>query len=172
MGSSTKEEYAAFLMKVKRTVCIDNLSPQVTESILKNAIDQFGTVKSVEFIPNYTEAGNVPQSALVELESPIHAKQIKEVISGHPFMVFGMPRPVRARLASPEMFNDRPREPGRKIKMRWVERNDPDFEVALRIKRRVKEHAAEASFLLKVSLIPHHDKLYFFCYRCSKCLDC
>ena len=59
MATPNREEYAAFEQKVKRTVYVDNLSPQVTETVLQTALDQFGTVKSVQFIPNYITPGNI-----------------------------------------------------------------------------------------------------------------
>lgn len=152
MGSSAEEEYTAFLEKVKRTVYLDNLSPQVTEHVLKSALDQFATVKSVKFIPNYIEPRNVAQCALVELDSVKKAKEVVLMIVQYPFMISGMPRPVRARHAELEMFDDRPRKPGRKLTCRWLEPDDPDFQVAQELKRLTRKHAAEAAFLQKVSL--------------------
>ncbi|OWM67435.1 uncharacterized protein LOC116212966 [Punica granatum] len=150
---STAEEYAAFMERVKRTIYLDNLSPQVNESILRKALDQYGTVKGVQFIPNYTESKFTARCALVEVESPQQAQMIiEEVIGSYPFMILGMPRPVRARPAEVEMFDDRPVKPGRKIKIRWVDPNDPDFQIAQKLKRLAQKHAAEASFMLKQQL--------------------
>ncbi|KAL5781124.1 hypothetical protein ACOSP7_006153 [Xanthoceras sorbifolium] len=151
MESTAQTESAAFKEKVRRTVYLDNLSPHVTESVLKTALNQFGTVKSVEFIPNYTESKNIPLCALVEME---HVKQAKAVIAAlgeFPFMMSGMPRPVRARPAEVEMFDDRPK-PDRIIRCCWLNPNDPDFEVAQKLKQMVRQHAAEASFVLKNQL--------------------
>ncbi|MCI71335.1 RNA-binding family protein, partial [Trifolium medium] len=75
---SSAEEYAAFEDKVKRTAYFDNLSPQVSESVIRTALDQFAVVRSVKFIPNYTGPTILPQCALVELDS---AKKVKEVIA-------------------------------------------------------------------------------------------
>ncbi|KAF7824654.1 RNA-binding family protein isoform 1 [Senna tora] len=152
MGSSAEEEYASFEEKVKRTVYLDNLSPQVTESVLKTALDQFATVKSIKFIPNYLEPKIAAQCALVELDSVKKAKEVILMIVQYPFMISGMPRPVRARPAEVEMFDDRPRKPGRKLTCRWLEPNDPDFEVAQEIKQLTCKHAAEAALLLKHQL--------------------
>lgn len=149
-GSST-EEYAIFEEKVKRTVYLDNLSPQVTEPVLRTALDQFATVKSVKFIPNYLGPKNVPQCALVELDSPKKVKEVISMIVQYPFMISGMPRPVRARPAEVEMFEDRPRKPGRKLMCRWLEPDDPDFQAAQELKRLTNKHAAEAAFLHNVS---------------------
>ncbi|KGN45809.1 uncharacterized protein LOC101221287 [Cucumis sativus] len=149
MGSEKDEQFAMFEEKVKRTVYVDNLSLQVTEPVLRTALDQFGTVVSVHFIPNYTEPINSSQCALVEMKDSKEAKSVITVIAQFPFMMSGMPRPVRARPAEVEMFDDRPVKPGRKISFRWLESDDPDFEVARQIKRLSKKHVAEAAFLVK-----------------------
>ncbi|KAJ9182644.1 hypothetical protein P3X46_006615 [Hevea brasiliensis] len=152
MEPTAEAKYAAFEEKVKRTIFVDNLSPQVTEPVLKKALDQFGTVESVSFIPNYLEAGNIPCCALVEMENAEKAKKVISSITQFPFMMAGMPRPVRGRLAEAEMFDDRPVKPGRKIHCRWLDPSDPDFEVAKKLKYLTQKHAAEASFLLKQQL--------------------
>lgn len=152
MSSTEEAEYAAFQEKVKRTVYVDNLSPQVTESVLKTALNQFGNVQSVQFITNYTEPKNMPRCALVEMETEKQARQIISEMTNFPFMMSGMPRPVRARDAEMEMFDDRPRKPGRKIICRWLESEDPDFRVAKKLKSLVRKHDEEAAFLLKQQL--------------------
>ncbi|CAM0144881.1 unnamed protein product [Urochloa decumbens] len=48
------KDYADFLDKVKRTVYIDQLSPQVTTQVIKAALAQCANVVNVEFIVNYT----------------------------------------------------------------------------------------------------------------------
>lgn len=155
MESSAEAEYAAFEEKVKRTVYVDNLSPQVTEAVVKTALDQFGNVTNVQFIPNYIGPKNIPCAALVEMENSKQARQIISEIANFPFMMSGMPRPVRACAAEIEMFDDRPRKPGRKIQCRWLDPEDPDFEVAKKIKNLIGKHASEASYLLKVgSVVP------------------
>lgn len=152
MGSSAAQaDYAAFEEKVKRTVYLDNLSPKVTEAVVKMALNQFGTVKSVQFIQNYVEPRNIPQFALVEMENSRQAKAVVSEISQFPFMMSGMPRPVRARPAEVEMFDGHPIKPGRRIQCRWLEASDPDFKIATEIKRLTWKHAAEVAFLLKVS---------------------
>ncbi|XP_061994847.1 ASI1-immunoprecipitated protein 1-like isoform X2 [Rosa rugosa] len=149
---ASEAEYSAFEEKVRRTVYLDNLSPQVTEPVVRKAISQFGTVKNVQFIPNYLETKNIPVSALVEMENPRQANAIVSEISHRPFMVGGIPRPVRAREAKPEMFEDRPAKPGRKIEFRWVETKDPDFEVANKLKQLAKDHALEVDIALNQQL--------------------
>ncbi|KAB2062365.1 Putative RNA-binding rbpD [Gossypium arboreum] len=152
MESGKQNEYAAFEEKVRRTVYLDNLSPNVTESIVRTALDQYGTVKSVEFIPNYLEPRNMPQCALVEMEKGKQAKVVISTLSEFPFMMSGMPRPVRARAAVAEMFGDRPRKPGRQIRICWLDTADPDFEVASKLKQLVKRHATETAVMLKHQL--------------------
>ncbi|CAL5391966.1 unnamed protein product [Camellia sinensis] len=149
---SEEAEYAAFEEKVRRNVYIDNLSPQVTEAVLRTALNQFGNVEKVQFIPNYTEPRNIPRCALVEMENSKQAKQIVSEMVNFPFMMSGMPRPVRARAAEMEMFDDHPRKPGRKIKFHWLDPQDPDFTVAKELKLLTRKHAAESSFALKVQL--------------------
>ncbi|KAM7471083.1 hypothetical protein LguiA_009266 [Lonicera macranthoides] len=149
MEPSAEAEYAAFEEKVKRTVYVDNLSPQVTESVLKTALNQFGNVTNAEFIPNYMEPVSLPLAALVEMENSKQARQIISEMANFPFMMSGMPRPVRARAAEVEMFDERPRKPGRRIQICWLSPKDPDFEVAKKIKNLTRKHATESSFLLK-----------------------
>lgn len=150
MGNSCEEEYNAFLEKVKRTIYVDNLAPQVTEAVMRTAFNQFGYVKSVHFIPVYLEPKNAPQSALVEMANPKQAAGIIEEMGKLPFMILGMPRPVRASTARLEMFDDRPRKPGRKIICRWLDPEEPEFEVAKKLKVAVTRHAAEALTVLEV----------------------
>lgn len=147
------KEYAAFEEKVKRTVFIDKLSPVATEAVVKAALDQFGNVIQVKFIPNYLEPKNIGQSALVELENADQAKSIISEIRSNSFMICGMPRPVSARAAAAAMFDDRPIKPGRRITCRWLDPSDPDFEVAKKIKLLVQKHAEETKFCLKVNFL-------------------
>lgn len=149
MGTSSEEEFAAFLEKVKRTIYVDNLAPQVTETVIKTALNQFGDVKSVQFIPIYLEPKPAPQAALVEMGNPKQAREIITEMGNYPFMILGMPRPVRACAARMEMFDDRPRKPGRKILCRWLDPKEPNFEVAKKVKNIVRKHAAEASIVLE-----------------------
>ncbi|GMI92949.1 ASI1-Immunoprecipitated Protein 1, enhanced downy mildew 3 [Hibiscus trionum] len=152
MGSAEQDEYAAFNEKVRRTVFLDNLSPLVTESVVRTALDQYGTVKSVEFIPNYLEPRNMPRCALVEMEKQKQAEVVISTLSELPFMMSGMPRPVRACAAVPEMFGDRPRKPGRQLHVHWLAPSDPNAEVANKLKKLVKKHATETAVMLKHQL--------------------
>ncbi|XP_004288452.1 PREDICTED: uncharacterized protein LOC101303159 [Fragaria vesca subsp. vesca] len=139
---ASEAEYSEFEEKVKRTVYLDNLSPQITESIVNKSVSQFRIVKNVQFIPNYLEK-NIPLS-----RKPKQADAVVSEISHKPFMVGGMPRPVRAHEAKPEMFEDRPAKPGREIQFLWVDKKDPDFEVANRLKQLAKDHALEVDIVL------------------------
>lgn len=150
MEISAEKAYADFEKKVKRTVYLDNLGLQVTAQVLKTALGQFGNVVNVSFIPKYMESLDIPQCALVEMETPKQARAVVRDLSGFPFMISGMPRPVRAKMAKEEMFSDRPAKPGRNIQCRWVEPGDPDYEVAQKIKDLVRKHAAEHQALLQV----------------------
>ncbi|GMP55473.1 hypothetical protein CsSME_00020283 [Camellia sinensis var. sinensis] len=149
---SEEAKYAAFEEKVRRNVNTDNLSPQVTEAVLRTALNQFGNIKKVQFIPNYTDPRNIPRYALVEMENSKQAKQIVSEMGNFPFMMSGMPRPVRARAAEMERFDDHPRKPRRKIKFHWLDPQDPDFKVAKELKLLTRKHAAKSSFALKVQL--------------------
>ncbi|PIN00702.1 hypothetical protein CDL12_26790 [Handroanthus impetiginosus] len=146
------EEYAEFLKKVGRTVYIDNISPMVTEAVLRAAFDQFGNVTKVQFIPTFMQPKGVPRAALVEMQNAKQAQEIISEMESSPFMIAGMPRPARAKAAKVEMFSSRPRKPGRIIRCRWLNPKDPSFEVAKKIKNLVKTHAAEASVLLERQL--------------------
>ncbi|KAM7279347.1 hypothetical protein ACFE04_006481 [Oxalis oulophora] len=151
--SKAREEYAAFEEKVRRTVYLDNMSHQVTASVIKTAMDQFGAVKNVQFIPNYIGPKNMPQCALVEMETEKQAEAVITTLFEYPFMMSGIPRPVRARAAELSMFEDRPAKPGRpKIEVKWLDASDPAFETAKEIKRVVKRHAAEVNYLVEKQL--------------------
>ncbi|KAK1295470.1 hypothetical protein QJS10_CPA16g00552 [Acorus calamus] len=102
-----EKECAEFEAKVKRTVFVDNLSPQVTKK----------------------------------------ARSVIEDMRNLPFMICGLPGPIRVQKAKAEMFGDRPRVPDRKIPFQWIGPNDTDFEVAQEMKRLVKRQTTEASLL-------------------------
>lgn len=158
------DEYAEFLKKVERTLYVDNISPDVTESVLKAAFDQFGYVTAVQFIPLSMQLlKNGIRAALVEM---LDIKQAKDILSemNKPFMICGMPRPVRVKAAVAEMFVDRPRKPGRQIRCRWLDPRDPKCKVAKKIKEAVKRHAEEDAFLLEVMNVFFTPSLA--CFRC------
>ncbi|ERN01448.1 hypothetical protein AMTR_s00002p00267440 [Amborella trichopoda] len=146
--TSSQGKYIEFEDKVKRTVFLDNLLPKDTISVLTKALGQFGKVISIEFLPNYTQPRDNDQCALVEMENEKQAQGVITGLSDFPFMMTGMPRPVRARIAQAEMFSDRPNHPGQSTKSRWVSRFEPNFMVVKRLKHMIRRHEAEASFLL------------------------
>ncbi|XP_076896615.1 ASI1-immunoprecipitated protein 1-like [Bidens hawaiensis] len=151
MAQSADEAYAAFEEKVKKTIYVHNLSPQVTKAVLENALNQFGNVKDVNFIPNYfTACGG--HAALVQMESAKQAEEVIRDIAESPLMVSGMPRPVKAQKAEADMFEDRPKKHKKRIVCRWIDPSDKDFEVAKRKKVQTKKHAAEIQFLMGVDL--------------------
>ncbi|GMH10481.1 hypothetical protein Nepgr_012322 [Nepenthes gracilis] len=147
-----KMDYEAFKERVKHTVYLDNLSPQVSKAVIRTALDQFGSAINIQFIPNYFEPKNTARCALVELENESQALSVIKMLTIYPFMMSGMPRPVRVQAAEEEMFDDRPAKPGRKIQLYWVDPSDPDFQVAQKLKDLTKKHSAEASCLLKHQL--------------------
>ncbi|KAI3747888.1 hypothetical protein L6452_10612 [Arctium lappa] len=150
MEPSAEAEYAAFEEKVKRTIYLDNLSHQVTKTVIDNALGQFGNVVNVQFIPAYFTSSFC--AALVEMENIKQAEEIIRDVGENPFMISGMPRPVRAQKAQMEMFDDRPRKSRKRIVCRWMDPSHPNFEVAKKFKNLTKKHAAEVSFLMEQQL--------------------
>lgn len=145
------KEYKEFEEKVKRTVYLDNLSPQATDAVITMALNQFGNVKTVNCLTNYTVPFDIPQSALVEMETQKDAEHVVKMLNEFPFMVSGMPRPVRARQATAEMFNDRPRIPGgKKLEFCWAGPTDPDCHNVRKFKIMSKRHELENLALIKV----------------------
>jgi hypothetical protein len=145
--------YKEFEEKVKRTVYLDNLSHLATDAVITTALNQFGNVKNVSFLTNYTVPFDIPQSALIEMETEKDAESVVNILDEFPFMLFGMPRPVRAKHATAEMFNDRPWKPGRKIEFRWVGPTDPDCQNVRKFKLMSKRHELENLALIKVKFL-------------------
>jgi len=148
-----RKEYAEFEEKVKRTVFFSDLSPVVTSAVVSKALDQFGDVVNVEFISNNTLPYPVPQCALVEMKNPKQATAVITDLANYPFMMSGMPRPVRAMAAKAEMFADRPSSPDSEIQVRWVDPSDPDFEVGKKLKQLYKKHTVQTMLLTKVNTL-------------------
>ncbi|KAD5961003.1 hypothetical protein E3N88_12476 [Mikania micrantha] len=148
---SADEIYAAFEEKVKRTIYIDNLSHQVTETVLKNALNQFGNVTKVQFIPTFFTPCNV-YAALVEMESVKQAEEIIQDMGDSTLMISGMPRPVRAQKAKMEMFDDRPKKHHKKIACYWMDPSHQNFDAVNKIKNLTKKHAAEVAYLMELQL--------------------
>ncbi|CAA0170551.1 putative nucleotide-binding alpha-beta plait domain superfamily, RNA-binding domain superfamily [Arabidopsis thaliana] len=152
MATPEEVAYEKFLERVRRTVYIDELTPLATAPVISSAFNQFGTVKKVSFIPNYLGPKELPMGVLVEMENEEMTQAVISTVSQLPFMVAGMPRPVRACAAEPNMFVDKPKKPGRTVRFRWIKPNDPDFDKARRVKRLARKHSAENSFMLKKQL--------------------
>lgn len=151
-SEQARKEYAEFEEKVTRTVFLGDLSHQVTSAVIETALGQFGNVVNVEFLPNYTIPYPIPACALVEMETAKQAEAVVADMSNYPFMMSGMPRPVRAQPAMAEMFSDRPSPPDRKIEVRWVEPSDPDYEVAMKSKELWEKQNSETLTLIKLRL--------------------
>lgn len=143
------KDYAEFEDKVKRTIYIDHLSPQVTTPVIKAALAQCANVIGVEFVVNYTIQYDIPSAALVELEDGLQAKAAVELMNDFPFMIGGMPRPVRATLAKPHMFRDRPPCPGVKKGFRWVKQGDEGYGTMVKLKNLAKRQESENMALIK-----------------------
>ncbi|CAM0144882.1 unnamed protein product [Urochloa decumbens] len=143
------KDYADFLDKVKRTVYIDQLSPQVTTQVIKAALAQCANVVNVEFIVNYTIPYDIPSAALVELDDDMQAKAAVELMTDFPFIIAGMPRPVKATYAKPEMFRDRPPRPGLKKDFRWIKQGDDEHEAMKKLKILAKRQQSENMALIK-----------------------
>lgn len=149
MAEPADETYAAFEEKVKKTIYIDNLSPQVTKAVLENALNQFGNVKDVKLIPNYFTVCS-GHAALVQMESAKQAEEVIRDIAESPLMVSGMPRPVKAQKAEAGMFEDRPKK-RKRIVCRWMDPCHKNFEVTKRLKVQTKKHVSEIQFLMGVN---------------------
>ncbi|TVU39788.1 hypothetical protein EJB05_13228, partial [Eragrostis curvula] len=144
--------YKEFEEKVRRTVYLDNLSHLATEAVIKVALNQFGTVRTVNFLVNYTVPYDIPQSALVEMETEKDAASVVSMLHEFPFMMCGMPRPVRGKRATAVMFNDRPRKPGSKLEFHWVGPTDPDYQNVRKFKLMAKRHEVENLALIRHEL--------------------
>uniref|UniRef100_A0A0D9WBH9 RRM domain-containing protein n=1 Tax=Leersia perrieri TaxID=77586 RepID=A0A0D9WBH9_9ORYZ len=148
-----KKVYADFEKKVKRTIYIDHLSPQVTSSVIKAALAQCANVVDVEFIFNHTIPYDIPSAALVELDDEIQAKAALDLMNDFPFIIGGMPRPVRGTCAKPEMFRERPPCPGMKKEFRWVKQEDGvEYEGMKKLKILAKRQEVENMALIKNQL--------------------
>jgi hypothetical protein len=161
----TVKDYADFKEKVKKTIYLDQLSPQVTSQVIKAALAQCANVVNVEFIMNYTIPFDIPSAALVELDNEMQVKASVELMSDFPFIIGGMPRPVKATPAKPEMFQDRPRRPGINKKFRWVKQGDEEYETMKKLKILAERQEAENMTLIKVLLL--YSSFHFVCcYAC------
>ncbi|EMS65978.1 Thaumatin-like protein [Triticum urartu] len=147
-----EKEYADFEARVKRTIYIDHLSPLVTSQVIKASLAQCANVVNTEFIENYTIQYEIPAAALVEVDNVSQAQAAVDLMNNFPFMIGGMPRPVRAVFAKPEMFPDRPRKPGLKIEFSWVKQGDPGYDGMNKLKGLMRRQEAENMALIKNQL--------------------
>jgi hypothetical protein len=145
------KSYADFEEKVKRTIYVEHLSPQVTIQVIKAALAQCANVVNVEFIVNYTIPYDIPCAALVELDDHMQAKAAVELMGDFPFIIGGMPRPVKATHAKAEMFRDRPPCPGLKKDFRWIKGGDDEYEAMKKLKILAKRQESENMALIKVN---------------------
>nr|XP_025878569.1 uncharacterized protein LOC4330267 isoform X2 [Oryza sativa Japonica Group] len=147
-----KKGYADFEERVKRTIYIDHLSPQVTSSVIEAAISQCARVVNVDFIVNYTIPYDIPSAALVELDDEIQAKAAIDLMNNFPFIIGGKPRPVRAIYAKHEMFLDRPPRPGIKKEFQWVKQEDGiEYEGMNKLRLLARRQETENMALIKIA---------------------
>uniref|UniRef100_A0A0D9VJA7 RRM domain-containing protein n=1 Tax=Leersia perrieri TaxID=77586 RepID=A0A0D9VJA7_9ORYZ len=145
-----KKGYADFEEKVKRTIYIDHLSPQVTSSVIEAAFSQCANVVNMDFIVNCTIPYDIPSAALVELDDEIQAKAAFDMMNSFPFIIGGTPRPVRAIYATPDMFRDRPPCPGINKEFRWVKQEDGiEYEGMRKLRLLARRHEEENMALIK-----------------------
>ncbi|KAF7092254.1 hypothetical protein CFC21_094760, partial [Triticum aestivum] len=147
-----EKEYADFEARVRRTIYIDHLSPLITAQVIKASLAQCANVVSTEFIQNYTIQYEIPAAALVEVDNVSQAQAAVDLMNNFPFMLGGMPRPVRAVFAKPDMFPDRPRKPGLKIEFSWVKQGDPGYDGMNKLKGLARRQEAENMALIKNQL--------------------
>ncbi|GBG60867.1 hypothetical protein CBR_g15988 [Chara braunii] len=94
-----------FDQKVRRTVFLDEIAPQVTVPIMQSALSQFGKVASIKLL-HHPLSALVPQGcALIEFSNEEQAMRVAATTRKNLLMVGGMPRPVRVRMASKYMFD-------------------------------------------------------------------
>ena len=112
---------------------LDDVTPQATVPMIRTALGQFGNVTSVDIITDPLDSKLSARKVLVEMASAREASHAVKEIQEHPFMLKGVPRPVRAVPASSTMFPDRPRKiatsSNGSIKLfKWVKKGDPDWD--------------------------------------------
>ncbi|CAM0952812.1 unnamed protein product [Alopecurus aequalis] len=147
-----EKDYADFEARVKRTIYIDQLCPLVTSQVIKAGLAQCANVVSTEFVVNYTIPYDIPAAVLVELDDESQAKAAVDLMNDFPFIIDGMPRPVRAIYAKPEMFPDRPSRPGLKMEISWVQQGDPEYDGMTKLKGLAERQEAENMVLIKTEL--------------------
>lgn len=143
-------DFDKFDERVRRSVVLEEVTPHVNIPMIQTALGQFGTVVSVDILANPLESKLAAKRAIVEMESQKDAAYALKEIQEHPFMIKGVPRPVRATAAVHTLFPERPRKGSlSKLAWEWVEPGHPDFAAANELKRMAKRHAAESAYLMQ-----------------------
>lgn len=149
--SNAQSEYQKFEEKVKRCLMLEDVTPQATIPMIQTALGQFGTVVSIDLINDPLDPKHAAKRVIVEMRTYREAAHAVKEIQEHPFMIKGVPRPVRALSALPTMFPDRPQKPGGvKRTCEWVKPGDPDWEKYNDFKQLAKKHAQEIAYLMEV----------------------
>ncbi|CAI5498597.1 unnamed protein product [Closterium sp. Naga37s-1] len=99
------EREATFEERVARSILVDELCAAVTPAALQSALGQFGTVRSVQMVPNLLHPRRSSGCAIVELHSRHLALKMMADISESILIVGAGPRPVRAFKARADMFD-------------------------------------------------------------------
>eukprot|EP00250_Pteridium_aquilinum_P027597 c3528_g1_i1 orf=628-1275(+) len=144
-------EFQKFEDKVKRCLMLEDVTPQVNIPMVQTALGQFGTVISVDILNDPLDSKHAAKRVIVEMKTPREAAHAVKEIHEHPFMIKGVPRPVRALAAVSTMFPDRPQKPnsGAKRTCEWVKPGDPDWDKYNEFKQLAKRHAQETAFLME-----------------------
>ncbi|CAI5462074.1 unnamed protein product [Closterium sp. Yama58-4] len=104
-GPAEAEREATFEERVARSILVDELCPAVTPAALQSALGQFGSVRSVQMVPNLLHPRRSSGCAVVELDSRHLALKMIADISESILIVGAGPRPVRAVKARADMFD-------------------------------------------------------------------
>ncbi|KAH7442677.1 hypothetical protein KP509_03G098800 [Ceratopteris richardii] len=150
-SSNAFSEYQKFEEKVKRSLLLEDVTPQVTVPMIQTALGQFGTVISIDILNNPLDSKFAAKRVMVEMKNPREAAHAVKEIQERPFMIKGVPRPVRAIAAVTTMFPDRPQKPNNNTKRtcEWVKPGDPGWDKCNEFKQLAKRHAQEAAYLME-----------------------
>lgn len=148
-SSNAASEFQKFEEKVKRCLMIEDVTPQANNALILTALGQFGTVVSIDIINDPLASKHAPKRVIVEMKTVREAAHAVKEIQERPFMIKGVPRPVRALAAVSTMFPDRPQKPNSSTKRtcEWVKPGDPDWDKYNEFKQLAKRHVQETAFL-------------------------
>ncbi|CAI5974833.1 unnamed protein product [Closterium sp. NIES-64] len=93
-GGAEGEREATFEERVARSILVDELCGAVTPAALQSALGQFGTVRSVQMVPNLLHPRRSSGCAIVELHSRHLALKMLADISESILIVGAGPRPA------------------------------------------------------------------------------